>query len=370
MELMAPAGSFESLRAAIKAGCDSVYFGVTQLNMRARSSINFSIEDMKEIAKICHESKVLGYLTCNTLLYDHDIKLMKKLIDTAKEAQLDAVIVADVSAMQYASEIGIPVHLSTQLSISNMEGVKFYSKFVERIVLARELNLSQIKKITDEIKEQNIQGPTGKLMEIEVFGHGAMCVAVSGRCGMSLYTDNASANRGVCIQNCRRKYKVTDIETGKELVIDNEYVMSPEDQCTLDFLDKVAFSGVHTLKIEGRGRNPDYVYTVISVYRKALDGLKEGTYTEDTIKGWMEELGKVYNRGLGGGYFLGRQQSKWAGDRGNKSPFEKIFIGRITHYYPKSKVAALQVETGAPIATSAASPAFTSNTYPATASGP
>lgn len=346
MELMAPAGSFESLRAAIKAGCDSVYFGVTQLNMRARSSINFSMEDMKEIVAICHESTVKAYMTVNTLLYNHDLKLAYKLIDAAKKAGMDAVIVSDVAAMIYANEIGVPVHMSTQLSISNIEGIKFYAKHAERIVLARELNLAQIKELTEKIKEENIKGAGGKLMEIEVFGHGAMCVAVSGRCYMSLYTDNASANRGVCVQNCRRKYKVTDVETGQVLVLDNEYIMSPEDQCTIDFLDKISFAGVHTLKIEGRGRNPDYVYTAIKAYREALDALEDGSYTEEKIKKWKEQLGRVYNRGLSDGYFMSRKIGRWAADRGNKSPYEKIFIGTITHYYPKSKAAVLQVETG------------------------
>ena len=345
MEIMAPAGSFESLRAAIEAGCDSVYFGVTQLNMRARSAISLSIEDMKEIVRICHEHKVKAYLTCNTLLYDHDIKLMKKLIDEAKKAGMDAVIVADVAAIQYAHEVSLPVHVSTQLSVSNIEGIKFFSTYAERIVLARELNLAQIKHITDEIKEQNIRNTSGNLVEIEVFGHGAMCVAISRRCGMSLFSDNASANRGVCIQNCRRKYKVTDVETGKGFEVDNQFIMSPEDLCTIDFLDKVAFSGVHTLKLEGRGRSPDYVYNVVSTYRKAVDALDTGEYTEENIAKWKEDLKKVYSRGLSDGYFLGRKLGKWAGSRGNKSPYEKIYVGKITHYYSKIKVAALQVET-------------------------
>lgn len=342
---MAPAGSFESLQAAIQAGCDSVYFGVTQLNMRARSSINFSIENMKEIVKICHKHKVRAYMTCNTLLYDHDMKLMQKLIDEAKKAGIDAVIVADVAALMYAKKVGVPVHASTQLSISNIEGIKFYAQFCDRIVLARELNLAQIKNITDEITKQNIRNTSGDLIEIEVFGHGAMCVAISGRCGMSLFSDNASANRGVCIQNCRRKYKVTDVETGKGFVVDNEHIMSPEDLCTIDFLDKVAFAGVHTLKIEGRGRSPDYVHTVISVYRKAFDALEAGNYTEENIAQWKEGLSKVYNRGLSDGYYLGRKLGKWAGTRGNKSPYEKVYVGKIEHYYPKIKVAALKVET-------------------------
>ena len=344
-ELLAPAGSFESLRAAIKAGCDSIYCGVDQLNMRSRSA-NFKFGDLAEVAKISHEAGIKCYLTLNTLLYDHDMDLMKKIVDAAKETKVDAIIISDFAAIQYARSVGMEVHISTQASISNIESVKFFSQFSDCVVLARELSLPLVKKIHTEIVEHDVRGPSGKLVEIECFAHGAMCVAVSGRCHMSLFTDNSSANRGACIQNCRKAYIVKDPETGQELKVDNNFVMSPEDLCTIDFLDKLVDAGVHTFKIEGRGRSPDYVYTVISAYREALDAVKDGTYTKDKIEKWFNDLKTVYNRGLSSGYYLGKQMSSWSQTYGSKATKEKIKLGRILNYYKKAQVVFAELESG------------------------
>src|SRR3989338_10744458 len=270
VEIMAPAGNFESLASAIKAGADSVYFGVEQLNMRARAA-NFTLNDLPKIMKTCQKANVKTYLTLNTIMYDHDMNLMKKICDEAKKAKITAVIASDISAILYAKEIGLEVHMSTQVNISNIEAIKFYSKFADVIVLARELTLKQISSICQEIKKQNIKGPKGELVKIEIFAHGALCVAVSGNCYMSLATYNASANRGACLQNCRRSYRVIDEETGDELRIENKQVMSPKDLCTITFLDKIVASGVSVLKIEGRGKSADYVYTVTKVYKEGIN---------------------------------------------------------------------------------------------------
>lgn len=347
IEIMAPAGSFEALRAAINAGANSVYFGIEQLNMRARAANNFTTEDLKEIVRICQEHKVKTYLTLNTIMYDHDMVLMKKICDTAKQANLTAVICSDVAAMSYAREIGLEVHISTQANVSNFETVKFYSQFADVVVLARELTIKQIKAITDKIKEEDIRGPSGKLLEIELFIHGALCVAISGKCYMSLATYNSSANRGACLQSCRRAYKVIDEETGDELRIENKYIMSPKDLCTIGFIDKIVDSGVTVLKIEGRGRSPDYVHTVVSAYNEAIEAYLNGTYTQDKINVWIKKLETVFNRGFWhGGYYLGKELGEWSGVYGSKASKEKIYLGRAENYFSKVEVAQFHLETG------------------------
>ena len=345
IEIMAPAGSYESLMAAINAGANSVYFGIEQLNMRARAANNFTTEDLKKIVKICKEHNVKTYLTLNTIMYDHDITLMKKICDTAKEEGVTAAICSDVAAMSYAKEIGLEVHISTQANVSNFETVKFYAQFADVIVLARELTFKQLKRITKNIEKEQVKGPSGNLVEIELFIHGALCVAVSGKCYMSLATYNSSANRGACLQNCRRSYKVIDEETGDELVIDNKYIMSPKDLCTIGFIDKILDSGVKVLKIEGRGRAPDYVHTTVGCYREAVDSYKEGTYTEEKINVWTKRLETVFNRGFWhGGYYLGKQLGEWSGIYGSKTTKEKKYLGLAKNYFMKPKIAEFQLE--------------------------
>lgn len=346
-EVMAPVGSFESLAAAVQAGADSVYFGVTQLNMRAKAAHNMNIEDLQKIAEICQKENVKTYLVVNTLLYDHDITIMKKIIDAAKENKIDAIIAFDFACVNYCNEIKMPVHMSVQFSISNYETVKFFAKMTNRVVLARELNLEQIKDIYDQIQAENLIGNEGRLMEIEAFAHGALCVAQSGRCWMSLYTDNSSANRGACRQNCRMAYKVTDIDSGKELVIDNHYVMSAADICTIDFLDKVLESGVQVLKIEGRGRSPEYVSTVVQNYKKALQDIQDSDYTKEKIDGYFQDLEKVFNRKLSkGNYYLGRELGEYCDVYGSRATKEKEFIGKVSHYYSKIGVMEVIVQSG------------------------
>ncbi len=350
VEIMAPAGSYESLQAAINAGADSIYFGIEQLNMRARAANNFTLEDLKKIAKICQEKNINSYLTLNTVLYDHDVTLMKKICDAAKAAEITAVIASDISAISYANSIDLEVHISTQCNVSNIEAVKFYAKFADVIVLARELTLKQIKKICDTIKEENITGPKGNLVEIELFAHGALCVAISGKCYMSLGTYNASANRGACLQNCRRSYRVIDEETGDELVLDNKYVMSPKDLCTIGFVDQILDAGVRVLKFEGRGRSPDYVDTVIRTYREAVDQYLAGTYSqnkEEKVAKWTKELEKVFNRGFWhGGYYLGKELGEWSGVYGSKASEEKVFLGVAKNYFKQVGVAEFFFEAG------------------------
>lgn len=346
LELLAPVGSFESLHAAINAGCDSIFFGITQLNMRAKAAHNFTFKDMEEIAKVCHEKNIKAYLTLNTLLYNHDLTLAHKIIDKVKETGIDAIIASDMAAIMYANQVGVNVHLSTQLSISNIETVKFYSKFSDVVVLARELTLPMIKDICTQIKEQDIRGVNGELMEVEVFGHGAMCVAVSGRCSMSLLTDNSSANRGACRQNCRRRYRVIDKDTNTELEIENDYVMSPSDLCTVGMLDELIKSGIDVLKVEGRGRSADYVDRVIRTYREATDAVYNGTYTKENIERWNKELGTVYNRGLSGGFYMGKPFVEWSGAHGNKATKKREAVGKVKKFYPKMSVAEILLESG------------------------
>ena len=345
MEIMAPAGNFESLYAAIKANADSIYFGVENLNMRSNSS-NFKLKDLKKIAFICKKNKIKTYLTLNTIIYDSDIDLLKKICDLAKKFNITAIIACDVAVMQYAKSINLEVHSSTQLNISNLEAVKFYSKFVDVIVLARELTLPQIEYICKKIKELKITGPSGNLIKIELFCHGALCVSISGKCYMSLSTFNSSANRGACLQNCRRSYRVIDDQTNQELVIDNKYVMSPKDLCTIQFLDKLDLVGVSVLKIEGRARPPEYVYTVTKVYKEAINAIKNKTYTKQKINSWIEQLSTVYNRGFWhGGYYLGKELDSWSGIYGPNSTKVKKFIGIVTNYFSKKKIASILLQT-------------------------
>ena len=344
VELLAPAGCYPSLHAAIDNGADAVYFGLSQLNMRARSRRSFDQNDILEISNICRGANVKTNLAINTLMYEHDLVLVRKLLESASEHSIDAVIVADMATMTIAEELGLEVHLSTQLSLSNAESIKFYAAHCDRVVLARELSLPMIKKIHQRIIEENICGRSGQLMEIEAFAHGALCVAVSGRCNMSLYTDNASANRGACDQNCRKEYIVKDAESGEELLIDNNYVMSPNDILTIDFLDQMLESGVRIFKLEGRGRSPEYVANVTRAYRIALDAVQDGTYTPELVSSLIPSLEKVYNRGFSSGYYLGKKQG-WSETNGSKATHRKDYIGTVSNYF--SKIGVIEVENAA-----------------------
>ena len=344
IELMAPAGNFESLQAALDNGCDSVYFGVEQLNMRARSTVNFTIEDLKEIANRCEVKNVRSYLTLNTIIYDHDLSVVKTLLNKAKEANITAVIASDQAVIAMARSIAMEVHISTQLNVTNIETIKFYSLFADTMVLSRELSLRQVKNITAQIEKEQIKGPNGNLVEIEIFGHGALCMAVSGKCYLSLHSHNSSANRGACKQNCRKKYTVIDQETGFEIELDNEYMMSPKDLCTLDFLDQVIDSGIQVLKIEGRGRAPEYVATVIKTYREAIDAYYDQTFSKEKISVWMQALETVYNRGFWSGYYLGQELGEWSDIPGSAATQKKVYVGKGTHYFPKANVGQFKIE--------------------------
>ncbi|MDX1602095.1 MAG: peptidase U32 family protein [Salinimicrobium sediminis] len=344
MELMAPAGNFESLQAALDNGADSVYFGVEQLNMRARASINFTMDDLPEIVRRCEKKNVRTYLTLNTIVYDHDLSLIKNLLAKSKEAGITAVIASDQAVIASARSMEIDVHISTQLNITNIETVRFYSLFAETMVLSRELSLRQVKKITDEIQKGQIKGPSGELVKVEIFGHGALCMAVSGKCYLSLHSHNSSANRGACKQNCRKKYTVIDQESGFEIEIDNEYMMSPKDLCTINFLDEVMEAGVQVLKIEGRGRAPEYVATVTKAYREAIDSWYEGTYSEEKVADWMERLSTVYNRGFWSGYYLGQKLGEWSKASGSLATQKKVYVGKGMHYFPKAGIAEFKIE--------------------------
>src|SRR5574343_1981641 len=333
IELMAPAGNFESLQAALDNGCDSVYFGVEQLNMRARATVNFVLEDLPEIARRCQEKNVRTYLTLNTIIYDHDLSIVKTLVLKAKEAGITAVIASDQAVIMTARTAGLEVHISTQLNVTNIETVKFYAMFADTIVLSRELSLRQVKKITDDIEKEQIKGPSGNLIEIEIFGHGALCMAVSGKCYMSLHSHFASANRGACVQNCRRSYVVMDKDEGVEFEVDNEYIMSAADLCTIDFLDKIIAAGVSVLKIEGRGRAADYVFTTTQCYREAIDAYYDGTFSAEKVADWKERLSTVFNRGFWDGYYLGRKMGEWSDEPGSKATKRKVYIGKGMKYY-------------------------------------
>lgn len=345
IELMSPAGSYEALMAAIKAGCNSVYFGVEQLNMRARSSNNFTLEDLKRIAEIGKENNVKTYLTLNTILYDHDITLMKSIVSTAKESGVTAIIAADHAVMNYAKKIGMEIHISTQANVSNIDTVEFYANYADVVVLARELSLMQVADISREIKRRNITGPSGKLIELEIFAHGALCMAVSGKCYLSLHSHFASANRGACIQNCRRSYVVTDKEDGIEFEVDNEFIMSAKDLCTIDFLDKILDAGVSVLKLEGRGRSVDYVHTVTRCYNEAIDAYLEGTYTKEKVENWKSQLATVFNRGFWDGYYLGRKMGEWCDENGSKSSKRKIYLAKGLKYFDQANVGEFKCES-------------------------
>jgi len=344
LELMAPAGSFEALQAAIDNGADSVYFGVTQLNMRARSSINFSLDDLHEIARRAQEAGLRTYLTLNTIIYDHDLVLIKTIMNAAKKAGITAIIGADQAVMSYAREIGLELHISTQVNITNIQTVKFYSLFADTMVLSRELSISQVNKIVEAIEKEQVRGPSGNLIEVEIFGHGALCMAVSGKCYLSLHSYNSSANRGACKQNCRKKYTVIDQESGFEIELDNEYMMSPKDLCTIGFLDQIVDAGVKVLKIEGRGRAPEYVATVTQCYREAIDALAEGTSSPDKVDDWMQRLSTVYNRGFWDGYYLGQKLGEWSKANGSQATQKKVFVGKGRGYFGKIKVAEFSID--------------------------
>ncbi len=346
IELLAPVGSFDCLQAAINAGADAIYFGVEQLNMRTRSANSFSISDIKAISRQCKSNGIKAYITLNTVMYEHDMQLLQLILKEVKKNNIDAVIASDLAVMEYCNELKIPLHISTQANVSNIKAVQFYSRFADVVVLARELTLKQVEGITKEITRKKITGISGKPLQIEVFVHGALCMAISGKCYLSLHAQNASANRGACIQNCRRPYKVTDIETNEELIIDNEYIMSPKDLCTIDILDNLLSSGVDVLKIEGRSKGADYVYTVTQCYREALQAIEDGTYTPEKIEDWKKRLSKVYNRGFWEGYYLGRKLGEWTENPGSAATEKKIYLGKGSKYYPQINVAEFIIESG------------------------
>lgn len=345
IELMAPAGSYESMMAAIQAGCNAVYFGVEQLNMRARATNNFTLNDLDKIAEIGRKHHIKTYLTINTVLYDHDIRLMKDIIQAAKKAGITAIIAADHAAISTAYKEGVEVHISTQANVSNLETIEFYSTFADVVVLARELTLKQVADICSKIKRKNITGPSGKQIEIEIFVHGALCMAVSGKCYLSLHSHNASANRGACIQNCRRDYVVMDKDEGIEFEIDNEYIMSAKDLCTIDFIDKIIDAGVKVMKIEGRGRSADYVYTVTKCYREAIDAYYDKSFSDEKVQDWKTRLATVFNRGFWDGYYLGKKMGEWNDEYGSKATQKKIYIGKGMNYFPNIGVAEFKAES-------------------------
>ena len=343
-EIMAPVGSRESLAAAIQAGAGSIYFGIGQLNMRSHSANHFTIEDLKEIAEMCNEWGIKTYLTVNTVIYGEDINAMREIIDAAKAANITAIIVSDVAVMVYCRQVGMEVHLSTQLNISNIEALKFYAQFADVAVLARELNMEQVAEIYRQIEEQDIRGPRGELVRIEMFCHGAFCMAISGKCYMSLHDSNRSANRGQCTQICRRSYTVTDNETGNQLEIDNKYIMSPKDLKTIRFIDKMMKAGVRVFKIEGRARGPEYVYEVVTCYKEAIQSVLDGTYTEEKKDKWDERLSTVFNRGFWDGYYQGQRLGEWTKNYGNKATEKKVLVGKVMKYFSKLGVAEIAVE--------------------------
>ena len=343
-EIMAPAGSWESLQAAIQVGADSVYFGIERLNMRSRSSSNFTTEDLHRIVERCKEAGIKSYLTINTIIYDEDLELMREIVDNAKEAGVSAIIAADVAVMQYAISQGVEVHLSTQLNISNIEALRFYAQFADVVVLARELNMDQVAEIHRRIVEENIVGRNGELIRIEMFCHGALCMAVSGKCYLSLHELNASANRGACMQVCRRAYRVHDEDSDIELTVDNKYIMSPKDLKTIHFMNKMMDSGVRVFKIEGRARGPEYVKAVVSCYNEAIEAHLTNTFTDEKVADWDVRLSKVFNRGFWDGYYLGQRLGEWSHNYGSKATHKKVYIGKCTNFFQKIGVAEFLLE--------------------------
>lgn len=348
IEIMAPAGNFEALMAAIQGGANSIYFGVENLNMRSHSANNFTMADLPEITRICSENNVKSYLTLNIIMYNEDLEKGKQTLQAALDAGVSAVIASDISVILYARSIGLEVHISTQANISNIEAVRFYSQFADVVVLARELNMEQVKEIHNQIIEQNICGPSGRLVEIEMFCHGALCMAVSGKCYLSLHEYNHSANRGSCFQICRRGYEVTDLETGRQLEVDNKYIMSPKDLCTIEFMDKMFNAGVKVFKIEGRARGAEYVKKVALAYRRAADLLEEGTFTPEKATEFKKELEEVFNRGFWDGYYQGARLGEWSKVYGSNATRKKTYIGKVTNYFSNIGVAEILVEA-API---------------------
>lgn len=344
IEIMSPVGSYESLHAAIQGGANSVYFGIGNLNMRSRSSANFTIDDLKIISEICKEHQIKSYLTLNTIIYNSEIEEMKQIANAAKENGINAVIASDSAVLQYLKSIGQEIHLSTQCNITNIEAVKFYSHFADVIVTARELSLKQVKEIVTQIHAENICGPSGNPIQIEIFVHGALCMAVSGKCYISLDNFGFSANRGACLQPCRRAYKVEDYDNETELMVDNQYIMSPKDLCTIEFLDKIVDAGVSVFKIEGRGRSAEYVKTVTQCYREAADAVLDGTYSDEKKAEWMKRLGKVYNRGFWDGYYLGQKVGEWTEKYGSLATRKKKYIGKVNNYFSKLSVAEIKIE--------------------------
>ncbi len=346
IEITAPVGSFASLAAAIEAGADSVYFGAGNLNMRALSSANFSLDDIPKITAICRDNGIKSYLTLNTVVYDEEIPLVESIIEKAKKSEADAIIASDMAVLEKCREQNVPVIASTQLNVSNFEAVKFFAKYVDAITLARELDLEQIKKIARKIEEEKLKGPSGKLVKIETFVHGAMCMAISGKCYLSLRAFARSANRGECLQPCRRKYIVKDKSSDLELEIDNEYIMSSKDLCAIGFLDKIIEAGVSILKIEGRSRSPEYVKITVSTYKEALRAVYDGEFGPKKIKKWLAKLSEVYNRGFWDGHYLGEKMGAWAERYGSSATKRKVYLGKAEHYYPKIKVAVFKMESG------------------------
>ena len=347
LEIMAPAGSFESLAAALRAGADSVYFGVGMYNMRARSTVNFTVEDLPKVARLCHACGAKAYLTCNVIIYDEEMEGMQQLLRQAKDAGVDAVIAADLAVISYAHSIGLEVHISVQANVCNMGAVRFFAAYADVMVLARELKLSQIRHIIEGIKRENITGPSGELVRIEVFAHGALCIGISGKCGMSLAAYNASAIRGQCYQLCRRKYRVTDTETGFEMDIDNQYIMSPKDICTIRVIDQLVEAGVSVFKLEGRGRSEAYVSTVTSVYKDAVQCCAAGDWTPEKVAAWEEELLRVFNRQFWhGGYYLGEEWETWSGCSNSLALEQRQHLGRVMRWYAKPEVAEIRLEAG------------------------
>jgi putative protease len=346
IEIMAPAGSYESLMAAIQGGADSVYFGAEELNMRAASSVNFTLDDLRNIVRICSENSIKSYLTVNVVVFDHEIEQMHRIIDSAVESGVTAIIASDLSVINYAFRSGIEVHLSTQLNITNIEALKFYSQWADVVVPARELNLDQVRNIFNMISEQNIRGPGGDKVKIEMFVHGALCMAISGKCYLSLHENNMSANRGKCWQTCRKAYIVTEKESGYQLEIDNEYIMSPKDLCTIGFIDRLIDSGVRVFKIEGRARSPEYVKTVTSCYDEAVKAVSDGSYSNEKISLWRKRLESVFNRGFWNGYYLGQRLGEWNNRYGSGSTKRKVYLGKVTNFFSKLNVAEIKLENG------------------------
>lgn len=345
IEIMAPVGSYEALAAAVQAGAGSVYFGIGRLNMRSRSAKNFTLGDLDKIAEICYKNDIKSYVTINTVVYDEEMDEMHSLVDAVKQNDISAIIASDQSVIQYARSRGVEVHMSTQTNITNTEAVRYYSQFADVMVTARELNLAQVKKITENIMHEKICGPKGDLVRIEAFCHGALCMAVSGKCYLSLDNYNSSANRGACLQLCRRGYEVRDIEEGVILNIDNEYIMSPKDLCTLPFLDKLLDAGIEVLKIEGRGRSPEYTKVTVSVYNEAVKAIEEGSFTPEKVEKWMQRLRSVYNRDFWDGYYLGRKTGEWTQNYGSQATKTKLYVGQVTNYFSKIGVAEIKMET-------------------------